>query len=51
MAENQFRQLDAPQKEFYLLQNSAHSPMFEEPEKFLDIMREDVLNGKTKLAD
>ncbi len=30
---------------------SAHSPMIEEPEKFLKIIREDVLAGKTGHAD
>lgn len=51
MAEDYFEQLDAPVKSFYLFQNSAHSPMFEEPEKFLKIIREDVLAGKTEHAD
>lgn len=51
MAENYFEQLDAPEKGFYLFKNSAHSPMFEESEKFLNVIREDVLAGKTDLAD
>lgn len=51
MAENYFEQLDAPEKGFYLFKNSAHSPMFEEPERFMNIIREDVLAGKTELAD
>jgi len=51
MAEDYFKQLDAPVKGFYLFQNSAHSPMFEEPEKFLNIIQEDILNSKTELAD
>lgn len=51
MAKDYFNQLDAPTKGFYLFKNSAHSPMFEEPEKFLSIIQEDVLAGKTELAD
>ena len=38
-------------KGFYTFENSAHSPMFEEPERFLQIMTRDVLVGKTALAD
>jgi hypothetical protein len=30
---------------------SAHSPIFEEPEKAIRIMLEDVLAGKTHLGD
>jgi len=51
MAEDYFEQLDAPVKGFYLFRNSAHSPMFEEPENFLNIIQKDVLTGKTELAD
>lgn len=43
--------LKAPLKGFYTFENSAHSPMFEEPERFLEIMTRDVLAGKTALAD
>lgn len=45
------QQLQAPVKGFYSFQHSAHSPMFEEPEKFMRIMVEDVLNKTTSLAD
>lgn len=30
--------LDAPKKEFYLFEHSAHSPLWEEPEKAIDIL-------------
>jgi hypothetical protein len=30
---------------------SAHSPVFEEPDKVMTILREDVLNGTNRLAD
>lgn len=51
LSEKYFRQLDAPIKGFYLFENSAHSPMFEEPEVFQKIMIEDILENKNELAD
>ncbi len=51
MAKDYSEQLNAPVKGFYLFHNSAHSPMFEEPEKFLNIVQKDILTGKTELAD
>jgi pimeloyl-ACP methyl ester carboxylesterase len=38
-------------KGFYSFENSAHSPLFEEHDKAKKILAEDVLNGKTDLAD
>jgi len=46
-----FDQIKAPLKGFYTFENSAHSPLFEEPEKALNIMLEDVLNRTNTLAD
>jgi pimeloyl-ACP methyl ester carboxylesterase len=46
-----FLQLRAPVKGYYTFDTSAHSPQHEEPERFMQIMREDVLNGKADLAD
>ncbi len=46
-----YEQLIAPSKGFYTFQKSAHSPLFEEPEKGLHIMIEDVKQRKTGLAD
>jgi len=46
-----FTKINAPKKGFYTFENSAHSPMFEEPEHFITIMVNDVLNGNTSLAD
>ena len=43
--------LRAPLKGFYTFEHSAHSPAFEEPERFREILREDVLRGTTRLAD
>jgi pimeloyl-ACP methyl ester carboxylesterase len=46
-----FEQLKAPIKGFYTFEQSAHSPLFEEPEKTRKILREDVLTGTNSLAD
>jgi pimeloyl-ACP methyl ester carboxylesterase len=43
--------LRAPLKGFYTFSCSAHSPIFEEPQKAREILREDVLAGTTALAD
>ncbi len=51
LAKNYFEKLHAPIKGFYTFEQSAHSPIFEEPEKSLTILREDVLTGTNKLAD
>ena len=45
------RGLKAPVKGFYTFERSAHSPVYEEPEKARRILREDVLTGRTGLAD
>lgn len=50
LAEAYFKKLQAPIKGFYLFTDSAHSPMFEEPDKFMKIMKEDVLADKNYLA-
>ncbi len=46
-----FEHLKAPLKGFYTFEKSAHSPIFEEPEKVQRIIREDVLRGGNELAD
>ena len=46
-----FVKINAPEKGFYTFENSAHSPLFEESENFIEIMVNDVLNGKISLAD
>lgn len=43
--------LECPFKGFYTFEESSHSPMFEEPERFLEIMTSDVLNNNFSLAD
>lgn len=43
--------IKAPVKGFYTFESSAHSPMFEEPERMNRILTEDVLTGRTRMAD
>jgi len=51
LAREYFDQLEAPVKGFYTFEQSAHSPLFEEPEKMGHIFQEDVLHGMNNLAD
>jgi pimeloyl-ACP methyl ester carboxylesterase len=46
-----FEKLKAPVKGFYTFGQSAHSPLFEEPEKMKQIFQADILFGMNKLAD
>lgn len=39
LAEKYSEVLEAPAKEFFIFENSAHSPNMEEPEKFVGIIR------------
>jgi pimeloyl-ACP methyl ester carboxylesterase len=51
MAKDCFEKLQAPIKGFYTAQQSAHSPLFEEPEKMSQILQQNVLMGTNTLAD
>lgn len=51
LSEEYLGTLEAPVKGFYTFNNSAHSPLFEEPQKFMEILITDVLNSSTTLAD
>lgn len=51
LAKSYFDGLKAPLKGFYTFERSAHSPVFEEPERARRIMREDVLAAADALAD
>jgi pimeloyl-ACP methyl ester carboxylesterase len=51
LAKEYFGKIEAPIKGFYTFEKSAHSPMFEEPEKMRQILLEDVLTGSNNLAD
>jgi pimeloyl-ACP methyl ester carboxylesterase len=46
-----FEALKAPVKGFYTFQRSAHSPMFEEPERMRQIIEQDVFGEANSLAD
>ena len=51
MSEYYLQSLKAPVKGFYLYHNSAHSPIFEEPEKTAEIIQSDILKLKNDNAD
>ena len=51
LAKRYLDQLQAPLKGFYTFEQSAHSPLFEEPGRMQRILREDVLMGANRLAD
>ncbi len=51
VAKEYFDVLKAPVKGFYTFEHSAHSPIFEEPQKVQQILREDVLKRTNSLAD
>ncbi|MBN1387633.1 MAG: alpha/beta hydrolase [Bacteroidales bacterium] len=46
VAEEFFNRLKAPEKQFYTFSNSAHSPIYEEPDKFNKILREEVVRDE-----
>jgi pimeloyl-ACP methyl ester carboxylesterase len=46
-----FNKLQAPLEGFYTFNNSAHSPLFEEPDLVRKIIEKDILNGKNSLTD
>ena len=51
VAKSYFDKLKAPVKGFYSFGKSAHSPIFEEPDRFVEIMISDIINVTTTLAD
>jgi pimeloyl-ACP methyl ester carboxylesterase len=51
LAKEYFSRLEAPLKGFYTFENSAHSPIFEEPERMSTILLSDVLTANIRLAD
>ena len=46
-----YDQIKAPVKGSYTFENSAHSPLFEQPELAVNILQQDVRNGTTRLSD
>jgi pimeloyl-ACP methyl ester carboxylesterase len=51
LAKDYFVKIKAPGKGFYTFNNSAHSPLFEEPLLVRQIIEKDILNNKNSLAD
>lgn len=51
LARDYFDLIKAPVKGFYTFANSAHSPLFEEPQRARAILRQDVLTRTNQLAD
>lgn len=51
LARQFFDQISAPVKGFYTFENSAHSPVFEEPRRAREVLVQDVLAGVNHLAD
>jgi pimeloyl-ACP methyl ester carboxylesterase len=51
LAKDYLKKIESPIKGFYTFDKSAHSPMFEEPQKLKEILVQDILNGTTNLAD
>ena len=51
LAKAYYEELEAPVKGFYTFEQSAHTPIFEEPQKAREIIEKDVLTGTNGLAD
>jgi pimeloyl-ACP methyl ester carboxylesterase len=51
LARAYFGLIKAPVKGYYTFHDSAHSPLFEEPQRARLILQQDVLKGKNSLAD
>lgn len=51
LSKDYYNRLKAPLKGFYTFENSAHGPLFEEPERMREILINDVLHQRNDLAD
>jgi pimeloyl-ACP methyl ester carboxylesterase len=51
LSKDYFKKISAPIKRFYSFDKSAHSPIFEEPEKMQDILKNEILPEVIKFAD
>ena len=51
LSKDYYNRLHAPLKGFYTFGNSAHGPLFEEPERFREILEKNVLQLNINLAD
>ena len=50
LVEKYMQNISAPLKGYYLFEDSAHSPFFEEPERVMEVMKHDVKNKVKELA-
>lgn len=46
LSKEYFDLLEAPKKQFFTFENSAHSPLMEEPEQFMEIMLAHIIGGE-----
>ncbi len=51
LSKEYLERVEAPVKGFYTFNESAHSPMFEEPQRLKEILIKNVLNKSTTMAD
>ena len=51
LSKEYLEKIEAPLKGFYTFNESAHSPMFEEPQRLKEILIKDILNSSTNMAD
>ena len=51
LSKNYYNRLNAPLKRFYIFENSAHGPLFEEPERFMNILGKDILPSVNAFKD
>lgn len=51
LSKDYYSRLKAPLKGFYTFENSAHGPLFEEPERFKEILQKDVLQSGVNRTD
>lgn len=51
LSKEYLKSLESPVKGFYTFNYSAHSPMFEETKRYIHLLKNDVIEGKTDLAD
>lgn len=51
LSKEYYYRLNAPMKGFYTFENSAHGPLFEEPDRMKEILITDVLHGRNDFAD
>lgn len=51
LARSYLEELAAPLKGFYTFDESAHSPLFEEPDRLRTVLTQDVLTGSNRLAE